>query len=439
MEELVTRIRTTNATELKSILESDACVQSLANSDRDTLLAAAASLDPGLQSLGCLYLLDAVGRASPDTHRNMDLLAAEVALLENGDASQLQLSMPLVARLARRMKSAALREGAGKSALCTLRKAALRLIPGTKYISPLHADIFQLCILTKNYHAALPFIEHEAYDVDPSKTGSTNLDVLLYCYYGGLVETTRRRYACALWFFECALSVPSGVVSAVTIAAAKKWMLLHVLHKASVGVLPKSAPPILSRTVKSECALYLTAGRHLTVVGPLPDLASWLETSAPAFIQDGNWGLLQLALQASKARAVRRLTKVYTTIAFEKAAELLSLDVREVEPLILRMVDSGELTASIDQEHGTVRFGDASTSQVDSLKQLEGVLERCMAASRRLSAMNQAVQLEQAYMGRTAAGGGAAVGPSAPDQSNQEERAAMDVTAAAAGDEAAST
>ncbi|KFM27053.1 COP9 signalosome complex subunit 3 [Auxenochlorella protothecoides] len=167
--------------------------------------------------------------------------------------------------------------------------------------------------------------------VDPSKTGSTNLDVLLYCYYGGLVETTRRRYACALWFFECALSVPSGVVSAVTIAAAKKWMLLHVLHKASVGVLPKSAPPILSRTVKSECALYLTAGRHLTAVGPLPDLASWLETSAPAFIQvlkrmergDGNWGLLQLALQASKARAVRRLTKVYTTIAFEKAAELV--------------------------------------------------------------------------------------------------------------------
>lgn len=39
--------------------------------------------------------------------------------------------------------------------------------------------------------------------------------------------------------------------------------------------------------------------------------------------QDGNWGLLQLALQASKARAVRRLTKVYTTIAFEKAAELV--------------------------------------------------------------------------------------------------------------------
>lgn len=178
---------------------------------------------------------------------------------------------------------------------------------------------------------------------------------------------------------------------------------LHNHPAASVGVLPKSAPPILSRTVKSECALYLTAGRHLTAVGPLPDLTSWLETSAPAFIQvlkrmergvwigelrhcstrgcpntasqlhsggwlaspgdcgaqqhdadlaaeqepahcgsrrpsspstalapgpvhktqDGNWGLLQLALQASKARAVRRLTKVYTTIAFEKAAELV--------------------------------------------------------------------------------------------------------------------
>jgi hypothetical protein len=45
------------------------------------------------------------------------------------------------------------------------------------------------CILSKCYSAALPVLEAEVYEVDPSKTAMTVTDFLLCCYYGGMIHT----------------------------------------------------------------------------------------------------------------------------------------------------------------------------------------------------------------------------------------------------------
>lgn len=45
------------------------------------------------------------------------------------------------------------------------------------------------CLLAKTYNAAAPLLDVELTDVDPQRTATGPTDLLLYCYYGGMVAT----------------------------------------------------------------------------------------------------------------------------------------------------------------------------------------------------------------------------------------------------------
>ena len=44
------------------------------------------------------------------------------------------------------------------------------------------------CLLSKCYNAALPALAEDAFEVNPSVTGLTATDFLLYCYYGARIH-----------------------------------------------------------------------------------------------------------------------------------------------------------------------------------------------------------------------------------------------------------
>jgi hypothetical protein len=48
------------------------------------------------------------------------------------------------------------------------------------------------CLLSKAYNAAAPLLELELTEVDPARTAVGPTDLLLYCYYGGMVATGER-------------------------------------------------------------------------------------------------------------------------------------------------------------------------------------------------------------------------------------------------------
>lgn len=56
----------------------------------------------------------------------------------------------------------------------------------------------------------------------------------------------RRRYGRALELLLSALSAPTLVLSAITVACLKKWMLLHLLDRGSVPQLPKHTAPLVT-------------------------------------------------------------------------------------------------------------------------------------------------------------------------------------------------
>lgn len=159
--------------------------------------------------------------------------------------------------LSRQVKTASMARARELYALGALRRLGLLLIRDhRRTLTPLHVDIIQLyeitsscllklassdsrcklvnsrrAIMTKRYHVAGPFVEPPACLIKQRQVPCTLLDVLLYCYYGGILQLTRRRYEDALWLFQAIISLPVTAVSAVALAAAKKWILLTVLHR----------------------------------------------------------------------------------------------------------------------------------------------------------------------------------------------------------------
>lgn len=47
------------------------------------------------------------------------------------------------------------------------------------------------CLLAKSYNAAAPLLDVELTEVDPARTATGPTDLLLYCYYGGMVAAGR--------------------------------------------------------------------------------------------------------------------------------------------------------------------------------------------------------------------------------------------------------
>ena len=59
-----------------------------------------------------------------------------------------------------------------------LRTTVQKLHPSFEHLTPLHPDLFLLCLLSKFYKAGLSILEEDIFEIDLPK------DFLLYCYYG---------------------------------------------------------------------------------------------------------------------------------------------------------------------------------------------------------------------------------------------------------------
>lgn len=59
-----------------------------------------------------------------------------------------------------------------------LRTALRKLQPSTEHLTPLHSEFVLLCLLSKNYKAALSVLNDDIFEVDQPK------ELFLYYYYG---------------------------------------------------------------------------------------------------------------------------------------------------------------------------------------------------------------------------------------------------------------
>lgn len=86
-------------------------------------------------------------------------------------------------------------------------------------------------------------------EVDPASTGLKTRDYLLYCYYGAMVCIGLKHLDRALELLTLALTVPAEGLSAIMVAAYRKYILVSLLKDGAVSLLPKYQPTFLSRAV----------------------------------------------------------------------------------------------------------------------------------------------------------------------------------------------
>ncbi len=103
-------------------------------------------------------------------------------------------------------------QGMALAAIRLLKTAITKLRPNSESLTPLHADFLQICLLAKDYRAALAILSEDVLVIaSPDSYKFKPRDMLRYFYYGGMIYTGLKDFAKAAEFFKivCISPTPS--------------------------------------------------------------------------------------------------------------------------------------------------------------------------------------------------------------------------------------
>ncbi|KFD67621.1 hypothetical protein M514_11514 [Trichuris suis] len=251
-----------------------------------------------------------------------------------------------------------------------LRLAILRFVPSLEILTPIHSDLFMLCLYSGNLKPALPFLEVQISAVfgentdenkGPTKGDGTKVlrmeqsapsfDVkyyLLYCYYGGCIYAAMKLMRDALYMFELAITIPAEGANDIVTHAYKKWVLTSVLVNGKLEAVPAytaSFGRFNSCLFGWYCNLADAYKR-----ADFAELNRICASKQYAFKQDKNHGLVNQVKKRCARKHVLALSKVYVVMSLTALAEHCQLaNAEEAERLLFDMLKRLEMTLSIVQ------------------------------------------------------------------------------------------
>jgi len=308
-----------------------------------------------------------------------------------------------VAQICRRFKDLSVEANQSIRAVKTLKTAVQKLRPGSEVLTPVHCDFLQVCLLSKCFHAAIPILNDEISEVNQDATGITPKDMLLYYYYGGLIYAGEKDYKRALVFFRTAITAPAVVLSAIMVESYKKYILLSLLVHGKVSSLPRHTSAVVQRYHKTAFPQYQ---EFATAFGTssTDDLHKVAELHAEVFKKDRNLGLVKQCIQSLYSKNIQRHTQTYLTFSLHDMAVSAKLrSPQEAEKQVLRMIEKGEIFATINQKDGMVSFQEnpesydtkAMTTSLDS--QIQKVIE----LGQKVRAVDEGIASSPHYLQRT--------------------------------------
>ena len=177
------------------------------------------------------------------------------ALLLACDATAARTDPRKFARVCGELREIAVaREGAAcVAALAPLRRAVDVARPDPDHLTPQHHMVFQCALVARCLTAVVDILERPVYEVDPERTGVDADDHLLYRYYGGAALAALGRYREAAEMFLGAIAAPATALSAIVVAAHKKYACVSLIADGAVPPLPRYVPAATQRGLK-RCA-----------------------------------------------------------------------------------------------------------------------------------------------------------------------------------------
>ncbi|XP_046610346.1 COP9 signalosome complex subunit 3 [Neodiprion virginianus] len=281
-----------------------------------------------------------------------------------------------------------------------LRRAIRKIQLFDSQLTSIHADLCQLCLLSKCFKPALEFLDTDITGISQEGGQFEPKYFLLYYYYGGMIYTALKNYNRALYFFEVCITTPAMSVSHIMLEAYKKYMLVSLILHGKIVTIPKYASQIVNRFIKP-----LSQGYHDIATAYLTNSCAQVNTvmtkHQELFVRDHNWGLVKQVLRYLYKKNIQRLTKTFLTLSLTDVASRAQLPgPTEAEQYILNMIEDGEIFATINQKDGMVVFHDdpEKYNSPEMLARLEKEMEACTELDKRVLEMEEEVLLAPQYV-----------------------------------------
>lgn len=359
------------------------------------------TLDPAKHSLGIVYVLYAKSLS-----RDVDgsFLNSVEYFLSNLNGKHTQKAASRFAQVCHAYTEMCRDNAVYLRGIKALTAGLERFRPSSEFLTPLHADVLCLCLKSKNYKAGYQLIEKKIFDIDPTRTGLTPKDMLLYYYYGGMIYIGLKQYQKASSFFETALTVPAFALNAIMVEVYKKYVLVSLLVNGKFTGLPKHAMSIVQKHMKSFCSQYYDfANLYGQGNADLDKINKIVKDNEDVYKKDNNWGLVKQCMHALARRNIQRLTATYMTLSLADIAKNVGLaNAATAEKVLLRMIENGEINAVIDQKDGMVSFEEdvqAFNSPQTSVI-LETRIDQSISLSNRLKNIDEEITSSNNYVAR---------------------------------------
>lgn len=208
-------------------------------------------------------------------------------------------------------------------------------------LTPLHADLCQLCLCSKLFKPALHFLDTDITTIASAEDhqDSTTKYFLLYYYYGGMIYTAVKNYDRALYYFEVAISTPATAMSHIMLESYRKYILVSLILRGKQITIPKYSPQVIGRFIKPLSQNYHELANVYINTGSPEAVRSVITKHQEAFVRDNNMGLVKQVLSTLYKKKIQRLTKTFLTLSLSDVASRAALSSpAEAEKYILNMV-----------------------------------------------------------------------------------------------------
>ncbi|XP_062195786.1 COP9 signalosome complex subunit 3-like isoform X2 [Phragmites australis] len=355
-----------------------------------------AHLQPETHSLGYLYLLEAfvTSTANLMDHGGRDLLVTAADFLTACSADQIRLAPDKFLNVCRVLKDQVMQLNMPIRGIAPLRAAVRKIQASPEQLTPVHADYLLLCLLAKQYKAGLSVLEDDIFEVDQPR------DLFLYCYYGGMIYIGLKKFPKALELLHNAVTAPMSSLNAIAVEAYKKYILVSLIQNGHVPSFPKYTSSTAQRSLKNHTQIYVDLstcygnGRYV-------ELESFILSNAERFQSDNNLGLVKQVLSSMYKRNIQRLTQTYLTLSLEDIARSAQLNTpKEAEMHVLRMIEDGEIHATINQKDGMVSFHEdpEQYKSIEMVEHIDSSIQRLTALSKKLTSIDENISCDPAYL-----------------------------------------
>jgi len=135
------------------------------------------------------------------------------------------------------------------------------------------------------------------------------------------------------------------------------------------------------------------------------DLHKCAEQHSETFLKDRNLGLVKQCIQSLYRRNIQRLTQTYLTFSLQDIATSVKLpSAKEAEKQILKMIESGEIFATINQKDGMVSFHENpeqyDTNKIVSL--LDQQIQTVIDLGKKVRTVDETIASSTTYLQKTA-------------------------------------